>query len=69
MTLSIRPFPPLDLPLDGLANEVCSVLVLTQQRLDPGKRVLREPGLHVVGPLFFSPHLRFSSYEVLTNLV
>lgn len=52
----MRSLAPLQLPLNGIPDEIRPVLALGQNRLDAGEGPLGEPGLHVLGPHFLASH-------------
>lgn len=40
----MRPFPPPQFPLNRLADEVCSALLVLKNPVNPGQRAVRESG-------------------------
>jgi hypothetical protein len=50
------PFPALQFPLYGLANEVRPALAFGQGGVYPVEGSGREPGDHVLRPKFFASH-------------
>lgn len=40
----MRPLPPLQFPLDRLADEVCPALPVLKNPVNPGQRAVRESG-------------------------
>lgn len=53
-------FPPFKFPFNGLAHEVRSVLVVTQDGVYPLECASSEPCLHVLCPKFFASHVFIS---------
>ena len=59
-------FPTLQLPLNGLSDQIRAAFAVGQNAVHAVKSALRKRSLHFLGPKFLSSHTNYFPYGLLT---